>query len=463
MSRQEGKELPLQDTYYRHLLERLLSNPVDFSRNYQRNPPEFLDNNNNICCFLNERQEGEEENSSCPGKNLGYLGKKGKVAVPYLIEIDGVNFVLKTSTPGQLSLVYSNNPPSNFSSFKQELDKSPSKCGYPSLDELKYLGGDEFTNEMLIGIILTRYFDNWNKTQETSFYPCVEYLASSICSTTKSRPIGAHLLEFADLGTLHDFAIDKKTQKYRCSLNTGNCGSLHHEISRTKLGNDVIFDVMKPEVIFIILRQVISALHILQDVFDYNHGDLKAANILISSTPSSGQYEGVDVSAPFTCKIADYGKSSLTLETNDGDYRLYNRTWLADRYLYLKPFIPNIYLDRGEPFFTIKGIIPHLYTRTRHMGLPFYLAFDTYCFIVSILLIPSFYYSFFETKKLIDKVWSPLWFGKEGNIIRQRIVAYHNNPGEAHSMATIVELLREIKLRCNATEILLKNLRYAYA
>lgn len=460
----------LQDakfSYYNSLLDDLFTNPIKFSRNYQRNPPKILNSEQSICCLLNT-----EDNNTCRGKNLGYLGKKGKVAIPYLIEIGDSNFILKTSTPGQLTLIYSNEPPSSLSSFKQVISKSPSTCGYPSLDKLKYLGGDEFTNEMLIGAILTRYIDNWNNTShdddgndddisnDFSFYPCVDYFASSICSTsTKSHPVGVHLLEFADLGTLHDFVTSQETEKYRCSLNTGNCGSLHYEISRSKLGNNIIFDVMKPEIILTIIRQIVSALDSLQNVLYFNHGDLKAANIFVSSTPSTGQYKGVDITAPFTCKIADYGKSSLTIKTNEGDCRLYNRTWLADRYLYLKPFTPNIYLEKGEPFFTIKGMVPHLYSRTRHMGLPFYLSFDTYCFIVSILLIPSFYYSFFETKKLIDKVWSPLWFEKEGSIIRQRILAYHNNPGEAQSMATIVELLRDLKLRCNATKILMKNLK----
>jgi hypothetical protein len=37
-----------------------------------------------------------------------------------------------------------------------------------------------------------------------------------------------------------------------------------------------------------------------------------------------------------------------------------------------------------------------IYTRTRHMGIPYYKAFDFYTLLVSILTIPSFYFFYLQ-------------------------------------------------------------------
>ena len=436
------------------LLEDLLSDPESFARNYQRKPPKFLYNDREICCLLRRKNK-----NACPGINRGYLGKRGKVGVPYLVEYNGHELILKTTNPGQLSIVHRKEPPSNIKSFDKIIDKAPSRCGYRDVDNLRYLGADEFTNEMLIGLILTFHYLDWNDITGNSFYPQIEYLTSSICQDTSpgqitksaTRPIGVHLMEFADLGTLVDFVSRKETQEYREVLQIID--------TQSKRGDRFTMEVVKVDTIFQIIRQVVSALHSLQNNLDFNHGDLKAANIFVSSEASRGVYGGVDVTAPFTCKVADYGKSSLTIETDKGAYRIYNRSWLADRYLYINPFTPIINVEHDEPFFIVKGLFKvHLYTRTRHMGLPFYLAFDTYTFIVSLLIIPAFYYAFFSNPDLVGRVWNVLWFHDDAERMRQRVLGYHDHP-KAEGIAVTLEILRDVRLRCDATQRLLESLR----
>jgi hypothetical protein len=442
------------------ILSRLLTEPEAFARDYQRRPPNFLYNDQRVCCLLDQTTKSP----TCPGINHGYLGKRGKDGVPFLVNIDGEDLVLKTTNPGQLSLVYRKEPPTNIKSFNATLKKAPSRCGYSNIDDLRYLGADEFTNEMIIGIILSSYFITWNEETKNNFYPIIEYLTSTVCQDrspglkiiTATPPIGVHLMEYADLGTLVDFANRRETQVYRQRQRIID--------PRSPYGEEITIEVIKPDIILQIIRQVIAALHLLQNEFDFNHGDLKAANILVRSEPAKGIYQGVDISAPFTCKVADYGKSSLTFGTDQGPHRIYNRTWLADRYLYIMPFTPMINTQRtregDEPFFIVQGLFNiHLYTRTRHMGLPFYLAFDTYTFLISILLIPAFYYSFFESPHLVEKVWTPLWFGQDGQRMQQDILVFHKDPSKAQSISTVLNLLKGIRLRCNATQILLNNLR----
>jgi serine/threonine protein kinase len=423
-----------------NILDQLITDPELFVYNYRRNPPDFLYNDNQVCCLLRETEEVE----TCPGVNKGYLGKRGKVGVPYLVEIDGQTLILKTVQTEPLSIIYRHEPPSSLKAFDQALKV---RCEFPEVASLRYLGADEFTNEMLIGLVLTDYFQYWNEETHNNFYPQVAYLYSSVCQDVS--PIGVHLLEYADKGTLVDIANGLSGEEYRVPLDV---------IDATR--GDLKLEVVKPEVILLILKQVTTALDILQKSFAFNHGDLKAANIFVSSESSEGEYLGVDISAPFTCKIADYGKSSLTLETEHGPFRIYHRSWLADRYLSVVPFVPKTNLDQGEPYFVIPASwSPHLYTRTRHMGLPFYLAFDTYTFLISILLLPAYYYSFFSTSQLVEAAWNPLWLNqREADIVKSRIQREHSNP-RAQSLAISMDLLKNIRLRCNATSVLLSGLQ----
>ena len=442
------------------LLLQLLNNPENFAREYIRHPPEFLYNDPQTCCLL---RNDDKESQTCPGVNHGYLGRRGKVGVPYLVEVNDETLILKTSQPGQLSLIYREKPPSSIRSFEETIRQAPTRCGFPDISDLRYLGADEFTNEMLIGIILTSFIKNWNEQTRNNFYPLVEYIASSVCldnnpglPITSSRPIGIHLMEFANLGTLIDLSKSPETEQYRQVSKVYDPSSEYRE--------NITIEVVKVEVIFQVIRQVIASLHLIQNEFDFNHGDLKIANIFVSSQPAEGEYEGLDISAPFTCKVADYGKSSLTIETEKGPCRIYNRSWLADRYLNLNPFTPLINIERvgfiGEPFFIIQGLLTvHLYTRTRHMGIPFYLAFDTYSFLISLLLIPGFYYSFFNTPQLVEKIWNPLWFGRDAALMQQAILDFLDDPKKAQSISTVLDLLKGVRLRCNATNILLNNLR----
>lgn len=458
------------------LLPKLFDDPENFARDYIRQPPQFLYNNPQVCCLLKNQ---DDDNATCPGVNRGYLGSRGKVGIPYLVEVseeEGESkslLILKTSQPGQLSLTYRKEPPTSIRSFNAALQKAPSRCGFPDVSQLHYLGADEFTNEMLIGTILTSFVKSWNDQTGNNFYPAIEYMASTVCQDrsssllpiTSSRPIGVHLMEFADLGTLVDFTTRPETQQYRQGRRIQYPGSQY--------GDNAIINVVRPDVIMQIIRQVVAGLHLFQTELAFNHGDCKAGNIFVSSEPAEGNYEGMDISAPFTCKIADYGKSSLTVETEKGDCRIYNRSWLADRYLYMVPFTPmineqhvwheratNYMYETVDPYFIVQGLLDvHLYTRTRHMGLPFYLAYDTYCFIVSLLLIPAYYYSFFDSPELIEYVWKPLWFGQDGDRIQLTILSLHDDQVRAQSISTALDLLRGVKLRCNATEILLDNLR----
>ena len=179
-----------------------------------------------------------------------------------------------------------------------------------------------------------------------------------------------------------------------------------------------------------ILTQITVGLHILQFYLNFTSGDLKAGNIFVKSDPINMTYMSIPIKSSFTCKIADYGKSSCTIykENRSDRYgiRFYNESKMANLYLKFHPFKDDIISDEhGDYFYTIGSILnAQLYTRTRHMGVPFYYSFDYYTVLVSMLTNPSFFYPFFGSPTLLKIFWDPIWKEGDGNIILEKI-KYH--------------------------------------
>lgn len=471
----------------KEVLNQLYYNPAEFAEDYMNSPPKYLFGDSKLCCLLDttnlEDMEPYQRSKLCRGLNRGIVNQKGNNGVTYKIGLDGEYLILKTVHPGSLDIVYRDQPPTGLRNFNASLEKSPTRCGFPDVDGLGYLGCDEFTNEMLVAGILDDFFSGDEtpsyqgqtpgKKSNTSnghlsgsqngwdfhgyFKPYLRYHGSTICQDnipptySGASPVGAHLMEWGDYGSLLDFVDNPDTADYR---------QLEKVVDSK--GKSSLVEIINPEFLYIIIKQVIATLHLLQATFAFNHGDLRANNILVSSDSARGYHAGVDISGPFSCKISDYGKVSLTIPTEIGPTRIYNRSWFADRYLYMMPFKPQINIQRSgdssreEPFFIIQDLLNvQLYSRIRHMGLPFYLSFDTYTFLMSLLSIPQYYYSFFSTPELVKKVWDPLWFGDDGRHIQDKLRLAVE---KGRSDLPILDLLRGLRLRCDATQRLVMSL-----
>ena len=105
-----------------------------------------------------------------------------------------------------------------------------------------------------------------------------------------------------------------------------------------------------------IIPKITVGLHMLQTLVNFTSGDLKAGNIFVKSDPINETYMGITLNAPFTCKIADYGKSSCMIYKPNGTaIRFFNENNLANIYLSIHPFEDEIsFTDETAEHFNLR-------------------------------------------------------------------------------------------------------------
>lgn len=408
------------------------------------------------CCFLNQGQgyNGDikdnvrgssslsslSESAQCHQSSIRPLGPGGRVGVPYLIDFkEGRSLVLKVSPIQTLRSEYQRYPPTDLKEIQDPNSISRSRClSYLDLSQIQFIGSDEFTNETLIGYAL-----NYIQAQHSIPALFLIHYVGAICGDE-----GLNLMENCDLGPLDQVVSQPGFQSQIESYQINDHGVLTNAA------------LVKGPVIHQILTQIVVGLNILHIYLEFNSGDLKAGNIFLKSDPIDTVYDGIRLRAPFTVKIADYGKSSaMLLRPNGTALRFYNQNQYADFYLKFHPFVNHTAKIDGTYYYTIGSILPaQLYTRTRHMGLPFYRSFDYYTVLCSILTIPAFYFSFFGSPELIRTFWTPLWLGDEGSKALERI-RFYVNAGTGRSIVDALAILRGHQLKCNGLELVLREIR----
>src|SRR5205085_7919425 len=273
-----------------------------------------------------------------------------------------------------------------------------------NLNNIRYIASDEFTNETLIAYVL-------NYIMKDRLLPqlFVRHYIGAICPDDCADIYGLNIMEYCDLGVLDN-------------INTSNDYFTQY-IKEYNINNEFIEFLLDPEIIFHIFAQITVGIHMLQSYTAFISGDLKAGNVFIKSDPIDMMYQGIKLHADFTCKIADYGKSSCMLPRTDGtSLRFFTESFLSNVYLKIHPFEPDVTRAAGEYYYTIGNLLDvQLYTRIRHAGVPFYRSFDYYTVLVSILTIPVFHYMFFATERLLQTFWDPVWIDEDGEEAIDRI------------------------------------------
>ena len=222
-------------------------------------------------------------------------------------------------------------------------------------------------------------------------------------------------------------------------------------------------NILTKDSLFNILSQIVCNLHFLHNMVHFNHGDLKPANVLVSSKRTIINYQGIKIDSPLSIKIADFGKSSLTYPSNqvNGGVRIFNRSPLVDKYLWFSPFHPDIREGPEGTYYIVDShIVLSIYANMRHMGVPFYVSFDLYTFFVSFMSIPTVYYSMF-TDSDTNGLWSVMFYNDDIPTIRRLIEK--NMKSNNVSITIAISILRGIKLKCNCAQIMLNYIRSVYA
>ena len=231
-----------------------------------------------------------------------------------------------------------------------------------TIKPIKYFAGStEFINETIIGLLLNLITPKYSVKQHLS----------SICQEN----IGLNIQEKAD-------------QDLSSYINSDDF-------------NILTFDKM--------LLQLIKTIKALQIQYNFIHGDLKAKNILVKN----------DIA-----KIADYGKSSITVN----NIRFYNRLDKFIKRRFITFLLDPIYNNQTELLtYNYNLSIPDTNIDLRHRRSLFYLNFDIYTLLVSIALEHKIFYNYIKKESeypnlFLTWMWKYLWINKETQtLIENRI------------------------------------------
>lgn len=444
------------------------SETVQFQRGLTDIPkvPFISYNNEKICCIIDKINDISDGVDSCGFFNIMALGTRGNIGVPYIVKgYDNAEMIVKVNKIDKLYSKYRANPPSSLSKIAStdiltinssnmteinsekffEINQCITNVG---LSRMRYIASDEFTNETLIAYVLNFLAD---KLSLPPLY--VKHYQGAICSNPKTKEtFGLNMMEYCDLGSLNKLPEHLNFLKYNKKHSIDDNGkNLEHDL----LDDDVILDI---------LTQITVGLHMLQKYAGFVSGDLKSENIFVKSDPIDTTYMGIKIKSAFTCKISDYGKSSCMVPGLNS-LRFYNENALANVYLKFHPFAPEISKNQtnkmeGEYYYTIGDIsVNRLYTRIRHMGIPFYRSFDYYTVLVSTLTNPAFFYMFFSDDKLRRIFWNPIWIDNvDANEALSRIRQYVLL-GTGQRLRDTINILRGLKLKCRAVNLVIKKLQ----
>ncbi len=483
-------------------LTNLYSNPIDFAKNLYQRSGTFITRElsktfpiDDDLCFLTLGTLGK---SWIRRELLGPVGAVGVPSLLYLRETTNLQetknlsipwkeniYILKEAKRTDLFIRLTKNPPNPLPSIN--------RCGFNDIEKLSLLECDEFTNETLIGFVLNYVFDIFNFKQKSLpkmpsklrenimlyaygfftdiddkvffksddldkvFHPIVRYYGGFVCKSSTYI-----FMEYCDLGSLDSFILDGSKLFTKVSP---TIKSLTHTISYLQGHKLIKLSVVRREYVYEIISQIVCALIALQNLCQFTSGDLKLANIFITSRKIKTNFNGLPLNAPFTCKIADYGKSSITIKSNskkNKSVRLYNyNTASSATFSITSP--PSIgFTSDGTSYYIIPkalvaaNITPLAYIR--HLGYPFYKSFDLYTFIVSMMLSPSIYYSVMTEPTLRSILWDSLWFFDELDSITKSVhdMMISRSPT---SYRTVIPLIIGKKLKCDILNTYFEGLK----
>jgi hypothetical protein len=405
-------------------------------------------------------------NGRCPGVTIEASKEKGKVGNIYLIRSVPASEVLvlkemnySNSSISQRALV----TPKEVSSFSPcrvhgagDMKFDCESCVGALRAGTKLVGTEEYVNELLIGYIIHNILERAN--------------IRSICTLYQYGGVyngrGYTIMEYADLGNLSSQSLIAKYSKRYNITDVLSSPAI-------TLKNVIIMD---ESVVKGVISQVVMAIHYLGYTLQFSSNDLKPENLLCYLTPSKGSYRGttgiesesssrgsLDLTCPFTVKISDLGKSSITIQTAPNQYmRLYNRSISSSIYSSLASFKPKVTRDKLTQltYYVVDDtFITSIYTWMRHTGHPYYRSFDYYTFMISLLTIPAYYFAFFSSESLLKTFWHPMWMSDQEGAEMQRLIHSRIYSPERTGLGESIDMLRGKRLICDTVDAIVNGSR----
>ena len=462
--------------------------------------------NAKLCCLkfagldlesINKKLLEEEANADvdfiCSLK-VDKLGSGGKHGTPYIFEIGRTKKLVKLSREIQISKPrnWGKLPPTDLSKLVKGGEKI-FQCWLPYnyLDTI-YISLDEFTNETMIAGIINHVWKTspHPNMSADNFVPYVVHDSAAICgenvkiaNSTNTEIlvyvkrneylVGENLMEYCNLGNLDSLltTCDKSGRLKDGTPIYGLTTYPRHEHpvfshKDKKRRNEFI---MLPSIARGILFSVVYAFHFLHQKVNFIHGDAKISNIFLHQYKGSTTVVWKDqvIDMPFCAKLADYGKSSATLETADGPVRLFWEPESTVTRLFrstvtqVNPFVPKV---EDNTYSTGDTTVSVVYNRLRMLGIPYYKSYDVYMFLVSFFLQPSHFYLLTTYSNFKRDIWDNAMWGhspSSGQKVYKRIkrvIRKRYGTSELLRTGILIEILKDTSLACDVTTPLLDAL-----
>ena len=488
------------DKQRRSILTRLIGNPRFFSKNIYKTErkkkfskkilkTDFHDTVEDIelCCLISKfliATQTEEEilNSTCLFSEISInedlnedLKRSGLSHVKLYNVRAKNNYLLRTYPNIKVKTNFSLNPPTNLTSVtsvKLSLADSSNiskrnifdKCLYPDYKRMVYFGSDPFTNDYLIGFTLRMIYKS-SERKGIKLNGYVKYHGATVClkrsstsmtlSDAEAEVVGrsSNGLKYNNTGTIltEKLSSDNLSDYIKIKSNA---------IVRT---DDTSINVLPKKIVIDIFKQIIANLAFLQTNLAFIHGNMTTDSIFISDEISNISYNKMKHKSVITLKIGNYESSSLIALSKKGYFapgekkdilRIFRSDSLANKYLKIKPFKPEIDEYFGQPIYVINDTFnAQTYAKLRNMGFPYYLSIDTYFFIISMFLHKEVFYTVFFDEELSLFLFDSLFFQDDKTKVFRRIEKIVNSSSKnKHDISNILKVLKGIKLRCLATE-----------
>jgi len=314
------------------------------------------------------------------------------------------------------------------------------------LDAKQYIGSDKFTNSILIGYLLNLIYEpnppNNNSLNMYGLDGITRTYAATTC-LNGSNEKGLLFTQYSSLGSLNNLLTELYGIKY-------------FEKAELPDGQQIIKANYKFTVD--LLKQLLANLHFLTYNYFFNHGGLIASDINIDEKVADIDYLNVKVKSNFTARIDNFEHAAITVAKDQNTIiRLYNRSYVGEKLFYVAPFSPNVAKQLGEEYYTLGGKFnASSLTEIRHMGIPYYSSFDAYTLLISIMIIPEFFYTIFSDTNL-ENLFNTLFFREDRSTVYAGI--YQAVMGKRpNNYDTVLTILRGKKLKCNMLTDVLKLL-----
>src|SRR5579875_363106 len=395
------------------LVERLLSNPeklfeskkflLFFTKSHNILKDYIPANNQSICCLF-----GESRVITKNCQNVKYLSKKNnKVSVTLP---DGKQLFVKFYDNEDIDFTVSTYPSVPLKNVK---NISVSSCMFPINFYEKYIELNDYLCDLFIGIILSTVY----KKQDV-LKGIVNYYGGATC---------------VERNIITDYYSDLffNITIYSESKNIG--------------GTE--YSGVKKDFFINILKQVVANLLFLQQ-FGFNHGELYINNLQYLDEDYRFEYQGIKGNSDFVIKITNFKNSSMTINTQNGPYRLYNYDLASKAYLQVFSFKPSI----NKKYYVVDTLMTKSsYAVIRHMGIPFYISFDMYTLLISLYLNSDFLNTVLADEELYTKFFYNIWANeKDVDKIYNELVKNLDK----QNFDIIVDILTGVNLRCDLMEYL---------